>query len=270
MNDLTVVVPLGISSPGTPVIRFLEASIESLQKQQTNYKYEIIFACDDNVSVEVKNLLTSTGCTISWYEPYSFFRKGSIWRKITNEWNKVDSKYVSFCHYDDLWATDRVETQLTFMNSEKLDLTWTGVVVIDENNKILGNPPCPEFLSRNTIIQGPAYAFSHSSIVSKHSFFNCGIMEHLDNNAPQYEYLFWLYSHKLKGKKNSNYDFRFIMREHSSSMTQWYNKITNTNQLPENNEISELREIGEYSFEQIKKDYNSVDVSSIIKSIYGE
>ena len=35
MNDLTVVVPLGISSPGTPVIRFLEASIESLQKQQT-------------------------------------------------------------------------------------------------------------------------------------------------------------------------------------------------------------------------------------------
>ena len=59
MIDLAIVIPLGISSPGTPVFQYLKWCVESFQNQKTNYNYKIIFACDDNVSDEVKNYLKS-------------------------------------------------------------------------------------------------------------------------------------------------------------------------------------------------------------------
>jgi len=258
MNDLTIVVPLGISTPGTPVIQFLQWCVESLQKQETSRKYEIVFACDDNVSSEVKDLLNSTGCSISWHDPYSFFRKGSIWKKIITEWQKVDSKFVSFCHYDDLWSSNKVESQLNLMNMEGLDLSWSNVQIIDEHNKIVNVANSRGFLNETTIRKGPSYAFSHSTIVSKDKFLESGIMEYLDRSAPIYEGLHYLFCHKLKGNRDHN--STFYHRVHGSSVS--------NNLHTETPEISKIREIAEYSLDEVFQDEKSINIDEIIRQIY--
>ena len=258
MNDLTIVVPLGISSPGTPVVRYLQWCIESLQNQQTSHKYEIVFACDDNVSSEVKDLLKSTGCSISWYDPYSFFRKGSIWKKIITEWQKIDSKFVSFCHYDDLWSLNKVESQLNLMNVEQLELSWSTVQVIDSDNRIISNIEIRETLNESTIKKGQTYAFSHSTIVSKDKFVNNGILKYLDRSAPVYEGLHYLFCHKLKGKKDPN--SVFYHRVHNNSVS--------NNLHTETSEISKIREIAEYSLNEVMLDEKSINIEDIIKEIY--
>ena len=103
MKDLLIVIPIGISTPGTPVLKHLKTCIKSFETQETDYKYYIVFACDDNVSEEIKNYLKKTNYKISWYDSFYFFRKGSIWKKIFTEWEKQNSEYIAFCHYDDVW-----------------------------------------------------------------------------------------------------------------------------------------------------------------------
>ena len=65
MIDIVIVIPLGISSPGTPVLQYLKWCIESLQNQKTSYKYKIIIASDDNIPDETKEYLKSINCDAS-------------------------------------------------------------------------------------------------------------------------------------------------------------------------------------------------------------
>jgi len=259
MIDFTIVIPLGISSPGTPVFQYLKWCVESLQNQKTNYSYKIIFACDDNVSDEVKDYLKSTNYDISWYDPYYFFRKGSIWKKIFLEWEKADSKYIAFCHYDDIWSENKIQSQLDLMNSNELDLSWSAVQVINEENRILsGDIANRNALSKDTVKIGQSYAFSHSTILSKDKFLNCGILKYLDQSAALYEGLHYIFCHKLKGMKDPN--SVFYHRVHGFS-------VSNTLHT-ETEELSKIRKIAEYSLNDVISDKDSINVESIIKEIY--
>lgn len=263
MKDLTIVIPLGVSTPGTPVSKYLKWCIESFKNQKTKYNFDVIFACDDNVSDEVKHILTESGYTVSWYDEYYFFRKGSIWKKIFNEWMKADSNYVAFCHYDDVWSDNKIENQLDQMIKDDLDCTWSCVKIIDENNNILSGDVSGSIgncLTQQTIKLGGSYAFSHSTILNKHKFLNCGIENYIDISAAIYEQLHFIYCHKLKNFKNT--DSVFYHRTHSNSISNTLNR--------ESEYISNILKSVNHSLEEIQKDTNSIDIKSIIQGIYTE
>lgn len=259
MKDLAIVIPLGISTPGTPVLDYLKFCVEMFQNQITKYTYNITFACDDNVSDDVKNYLIETGHSISWYDPFYFFRKGSIWKKIILEWQKENSEYVAFCHYDDVWSSNKIESQLNLIKHNNLDCSWSSVRVINEKNEVISNDLAQRIeLNESTIRLGQTYAFSHSTILNKEKFLNSGILKYIETCAPVYEGLHYAYCHKLKGMKDPN--STFFHRVHSNSIT--------NNLHTETESIKQIREIAEYPMEQIVDDKDSISFEEIIKEIY--
>jgi len=263
MNDLTIVIPIGVSTPGTPVIKYLKWCIESFKNQKTKYKFDVVFACDDNVSDEVKQILVESNYKVSWYDSYYFFRKGSIWKKIFDEWGKSESKYVAFCHYDDVWSDDKVENQIDHMMINDLECSWSCVKVIDENNKVLTGDVSSSIgnsLSQETVKLGGSYAFSHSTILDKNKFLNCGIEKYIDISAAVYESLHFVFCHKLKNSKNNN--SIFFHRIHTHSVSNNLNRETKYK--------LDIAELVNYSSEQLKNDTSLIDIDSIIKGIYTE
>ncbi len=257
MKDLSIVIPLGISTPETPVLKYLKSCVESLKKQKTSFSYEIIFSCDNNVRDEIKNYLQETSCIIKWYEPYHYMRRGGIWKKIYNEWKTCNSKYIAFCHYDDIWSENKIHNQLSFMNDNKLELSWSRVQVIDaDGNTISGDVSRFDELNKDSINVG-SYAFCHSSILNKDSWFNCGILDKVDKAAAIYEHLQFVYSHKLKGKKDHN--STFYHRSHSDSVSNQFNV--------EKQFMKEQRELVNYSLEQVLKDAEELDIKQITQEI---
>lgn len=258
MNDLVIVVPLGISTPGTPVVQYLKWGVNSLLNQKTNYNYKIVFACDDNVSNEVKEYLNTTGHDIQWYDSFYFFRKGGIWKKIYDQWKNYDCEYVAFMHYDDVWSDNKIQSQLDCIKSNKLEICWSSVKIIDSNNNIHTNDLAHrEKLDKHSIRSDAPYAFSHSCILSKKSIFECGIYDYIDNASAIYESLFYIFSHKLIGGKDSN--SCFYHRQHTYSVSNNLNKETE--------EISEIRKIANYSLSDVIGDANSIDIEKIISGI---
>ena len=82
-----IVIPIGVGAPGTPHPEYLRDSIESVLNQSSP-DWILTVASDFNVSDEVKNLLSEYKgkVNVKWFEPFSFFRKGSIWKKIWDSW----------------------------------------------------------------------------------------------------------------------------------------------------------------------------------------
>lgn len=257
MKDLTIVIPLGVGGPGTPVIQYLRWCVESIKTQETKYSYDLIFSCDNNVSDEIKNYLMSTGYNIKWYDPYYYFKKGGIWKKIYDQWIKSNSKYLAFSHYDDVWSENKIESQLKLLESTNSDLSWSRVQVIDKNNNILNEMQTYDALTKNTLLGIPSYAFSHSSIVSRR-ILETGILEHQDNWSAIYENLYFVYCHKLKGIKDSQ--SIFYHRIHSDS-------ITNTFNNENSEEIINQRNITGYSLEQTLKDAEEIRLQDIKNNI---
>lgn len=259
MIDLHIVVPLGVSTENTPVLNFLEQSVDSLKSQNTNFSYSVTFACDNNVRQEIKDFLESTSYNISWYEPFSFVRKGSIWKKIINEWQKLDSKYIAFMHYDDLWHVDKIQNQLTFMKEKNLELSWSRVHIIDSNNRIVSGDAAHRIkLDEKSLEEGQSYAFSHSSILDRNKFLNSGIVDYIDESAAIYEHVHYLFSHKLKGLKDNS--SVFFHRTHENS-------ITNNFGGQESDFIQMTRKIANYSVQEVIEDGNRVPIEKIKEDI---
>jgi hypothetical protein len=257
MNDLTIVIPIGVSSPGTPVVPYLKWCVESLKNQQTNYSYKVVFAADNNLPSEAARVLAESGFDVSLYEPYYFMRRGGIWKKIYTEWEKYESKYIAFSHYDDMWSLDKIQNQISFMESNQLELSWSKVQVINETNSIVSPDVCKHStLSKNTIRTG-SYAFCHSSMMKKEAWFNSGIVDKVEKGSAIYEQLQFIYSHKLKGAKDES--SIFYHRTHSNSVSSQF--------TTEKDFMVEQRKIADYSIQQVWQDAEKLNVNSIIEEI---
>lgn len=258
--DLIITVPLGVSIPGTPVKKFLEKSLDSLLGQKTNFKFKIIIAADTNIPEEIKKTIENRNIEICWYEPYYYFRKGGIWKKIYDQWEKFDTKYVAFCHYDDVWSNDKIQNQISFMEENKLELSWSKVIVIDKNDDYLSEDLSIWELNKNTIFSN-SYAFCHSSIITKEAIKKIDILSHKEKWSANYEKLFFVYCHKLRQKKCNN--TIFFHRNHDNS-------ITNTFNNESENIIKNQRNITNYSLKETIEDAHSIDIQNIIKKILEE
>lgn len=257
--DLCIVVPIGVSSPGTPLKKYLQFCVDSLRNQKTNYTYKVVFAADNNVDREIKDIINESGFDVQWFEPYYFMRKGGIWKKIYTIWEKENAKYIAFCHYDDLWSDNKIQSQIQLMEKEELEISWSKVIVVDSENRFCSNDVCSIQNFTKDTIYNSSYAFCHSSIMKKDNFFKCGILDKVEKASAIYEKLQYIYCHKLKGKKDEN--SIFFHRVHQDSVTQNFNS--------EKDYMIQQRKVANYSLQDVIDDANSISITNIINEILG-
>lgn len=242
-----IVIPIGVSTPGTPVLSLLEKSINSIQNQ-TFKDFKLTIASDDDVSDECKKLLESKNVDVEWFSPATFFRKGGIWKKIKRVWDKSDTKYVCFMHYDDLWDSRKLEFQIELMEKKNLYSSWSETYIIDKDDMIVSqdlgiwNRTNKELAGTRTV------AFAHSSIVKRAEFYDSGIMEFEDVWSPVFEDLYAIFIQKI-GNGEKSVGSKFYWRNHDMNMTNSILCDTKWKDLME-----EQRIIGEYSNNEVNED----------------
>lgn len=62
-------------------------------------------------------------------------------RNVNNGIKLAQNKFVSFLNSDDVWKVDKNEFQFDYMQSNKSDVTFGLADIIDEQSKLLENPP---------------------------------------------------------------------------------------------------------------------------------
>jgi hypothetical protein len=152
-----IVIPIGVGAPGTPHPAYLRDSIESIINQ-TSSEWILTVASDSNVSDEVKELLQEYEgkIKVKWFEPFSFFRKGSIWKKIWDCWQEDNAEFLAFLHYDDVWEKSKLEEQLKFIEANNLKIATSRVFQIDVNRNVVS----PD-------LSGGTYAICHSMLIRR-------------------------------------------------------------------------------------------------------
>lgn len=257
-----IVIPIGVSQPGTPVLHLLEKSIDSILNQ-TSKEFILTVAADDNVSDECKTLLESKGVDVVWFSPATFFRKGGIWKKISEVWKTTDTKYISFLHYDDLWDSEKLEIQVKQMENESLDYSWSETYVIEANDLIISGDyaSIAEFSKQN--VGYKTCALAHSIITKRSTFFDSGILEFENEWSPVWENLYLLYLQKQGfGRKTSG--AKFYWRNHNMNMS---NSIFVDPALKPI--MEEQRVVAEYPNEEVIKDEQMMNahMNGLIKEL---
>lgn len=258
MNDLVITIPVGVSSPGTPVIPYLKACLNSLNNQKTSYKYKVVIASDSNVSKEAMDCMLESGFDIQLYEPFYYMRRGGIWKKIYDQWSNFETKYIAWSHYDDIWGDNKIHSQISLMENNNLEISWSNVQIIDKNNNIVSpNVLHHEKLNKQTLKTGKPYAFCHATIFKKTALYETGILDKIEKGSAIYEDIQYIYSHKLKGMKDNN--STFYHRQHQDSVSNNFNI--------EKEYMVEQRIIADYSLEQVLKDAEDLNMHNVIEEI---
>jgi hypothetical protein len=248
MYKLHIVIPIGISSPGTPVPEFLLNGIESL-KSQTQDNILITVAADDNIPDVCKQILRDTGVNVDWFPSYSYFTKEGIWGKIFKSWEKYDSKYVAFLHYDDLWEENKAKSQIDFIEKNNLDGCWSSVYLIDNNNNITsGDSMVLAELSAHSVGYLVPW-ICHSTIIKKDTILNCGILEYREKWNCDFEWLYTTFLHKIKNLKKCN-DAILLWRQHVDQVSH----SQGINMKEDTQHVQEQRNLVGYTFDETMED----------------
>jgi teichuronic acid biosynthesis glycosyltransferase TuaG len=67
--------------------------------------------------------------------------------------NRSQGFYISFLDCDDVWKKNKLRNQVSIMNKFKLDFSFTGYTVINENNNFLYNVPAKNFLTHADLLK---------------------------------------------------------------------------------------------------------------------
>jgi teichuronic acid biosynthesis glycosyltransferase TuaG len=67
--------------------------------------------------------------------------------------NRSQGFYISFLDCDDVWKKNKLRNQVFIMNKLKLDFSFTGYTVINENNNFLYNVPAKNFLTHADLLK---------------------------------------------------------------------------------------------------------------------
>lgn len=248
MHKLHVVIPVGVSSPGTPIPEFLLNGIESL-KSQTLENILITVAADENISDVCKQILKDTDVNVEWFPSYSYFTREGLWGKVFKCWEKYESEYVSFLHYDDLWEQDKAKNQIHFTENNNLDGCWSQVYLIDDNNEIIsGDSMVLKDLSAQSVGHLIPW-ICHSTIIKKDTILNCGILKYRKKWNCDFEWLYTVFLHKIKNLKKCN-DAIFLWRQHQNQVSH----AQGVNMKEEREHVKEQRNLVGYSFDETMED----------------
>jgi hypothetical protein len=267
MNKLHIVIPIGVSSPGTPIPEFLLNGIESL-KSQTLKNILITVAADENIPDSCKQILLDTGVNVEWFSSYYYFTREGIWGKIFRCWEKYESEYVSFLHYDDLWETNKAKNQIDFIEKNNLEGAWSQVYLINDNNDVISRD---SMAIRELSAQSVGYLIPwmcHSTIIKRNTILNCGILDYREKWNCDFEWLYTVFLHKIKNLKKCE-DAIFLWRQHPNQVSH----AQGINMKEDNDYVKEQRVLVGYSFDETMEDskyvMENIDLESIKKLYYG-
>ena len=203
-----IVIPIGVGAPGTPHPEYLRDSIESVLNQSSP-DWILTVASDSNVSDEVKNLLSEYEgkVNVKWFEPFSFFRKGSIWKKIWDSWEDEDSKYVAFLHYDDIWHQDKLRDQVKLLETTDFKVATCKVFQIDSTKNVISQD-----------LSSGYYAICHAMVWKKDCLKSTNLLKRYDEWAAYFEKV--LIEEMLNAGSYTRCDSAiFYHRSHDKSIT---------------------------------------------------
>jgi glycosyltransferase involved in cell wall biosynthesis len=251
-----IVIPIGIGAPGTPVQEYLEKSVNSVLSQ-TSKEFILTVAADANVPDRCKKFLEEKKIEVKWFEPFTYFRKGGIWKKIFDTWKDKDTKYLAFLHYDDLWDFDKLRIQVEKMESENLEASWSEAYIMDNSGIPISHDCSFHSLSKETV-GSRSIAFAHSVIVSRDSMMNSGILDHESLWAANFEDVWAFYIHKIQNVSKAP-GAKFYWRNHSLN-------ISNT--VNENAEfVKEQRYHTAYSLKETLADSDKISMYNLSEKI---
>jgi len=135
-NDL-----VSIITPSYNSEKFISQTIESVLSQTyKNWEMIIVDDCSTDKSREIIEEYTRKDNRIKLIK-LDKNRGPAIARNRAIE--EAKGRYIAFLDADDLWLPNKLEKQINFMKENNLEFTYSGYMLIDEENNVLGEfiPP---------------------------------------------------------------------------------------------------------------------------------
>jgi teichuronic acid biosynthesis glycosyltransferase TuaG len=129
---------------------FEEAYNSALNQNYSNIEIIIIYDDDDLTELSfIKKIINNRKNTILIINKKNYGAGFS--RNIGI--NRSQGFYISFLDCDDVWKKNKLRNQVSIMNKLKLDFSFTGYTVINENNNFLYNVPAKNFLTHADLLK---------------------------------------------------------------------------------------------------------------------
>lgn len=128
---------VSIIVPVYNVVHYIEDTIASVRKQSyTNWELILV----DDGSSDGSNRLITGLLTEYKDERILFFSRENNGAAKTRNFglSKATGRYITFLDADDLWESQKLEKQISFMQKEKAAFSFTGYEFADENGKGTG------------------------------------------------------------------------------------------------------------------------------------
>ena len=149
---------VSIITPAYNAERFIESTMKSVIEQ--SYKnWEHLIVLDQNSKDQTPHLVKKYSAVDSRVKliTSSLAFGAAANRNIALE--QARGEYIAFIDADDLWAPDKLEKQLRFMQQNQHDFSFTGYCRISENAETRGMPqPVPARVSYHELLKNNSIA----------------------------------------------------------------------------------------------------------------
>jgi hypothetical protein len=253
-----VVMPLGVGAPGTPVLDHLQTSLGCLA-DQTLPGVKVTVSADENIPAEARELIESHGFEIAWYPQDTYYRPGGIWKKITDQWQKVDSDYVAFLHYDDCWEVDKLAEQVGFIEHGGLNGCYTRGYRMDNDGSVISGDLALHAVDRSQAGMHPGAWVVHALLMRRDTILESGILDHQDRWSAIFEQLYFLYALKVGGVAKCN-TTAFYWRDHPHNMTN-----TSADETVEH--VVAQRERTSYTLADAEADAGEINFDALVEQV---
>jgi teichuronic acid biosynthesis glycosyltransferase TuaG len=130
---------------------YIEETLKSVLSQTyQNFEIIIIYDDQDKNDLEYLNKIYKNEKRIKFYSNSENIGAGLSRNKGID---LANGKYVAFIDADDVWKTEKLESQIRFMTKNNLDFTHTSYEIIDKKNQILGKRIARNFLKTEDLIK---------------------------------------------------------------------------------------------------------------------
>lgn len=129
---------VSIITPSYNTVEFIKSTIDSVRSQSyTNWEMLVIDDCstDDSATV-IKDIIRNFNDERIKLFVNSKNSGAAVSRNKALALAK--GKWIAFLDSDDLWKSDKLEKQITFMKNNGYHFSYTNYSEIDENSKSLG------------------------------------------------------------------------------------------------------------------------------------